>query len=113
MQDVTGAKISQNGFRERHNPVFVPLGLDDADQHPGRINIGYLQIDQFAQSQPRSIKHFDHATVLDVFGAVDDPFHFIYIQTIGQRKGPPRRIKVFYLLSSTYKCNFLGADNKQ
>lgn len=66
MQDVTGAKISQNGFRERHNPVFVPLGLDDADQHPGRINIGYLQIDQFAQSQPRSIKHFDHATVLDV-----------------------------------------------
>lgn len=69
--DIPLPQHRQDLRRENGVAVFPALGLLDADDHAGRIDVGNFEVDQFGNAQPSGIAQAEHHLEFEAGGVVD------------------------------------------
>ncbi len=80
-----GSVLSQEEkglFRKRDQPVFVVFGVSDMDLIAGTVNVLYLEINSFTQSESKTVNGKKADTISKFLESGHDPINLFNSQDI-------------------------------
>lgn len=79
-----GAELLQNAGRQGNIAVLLPFGPANVCLHVGAVDVLHLQRYQFTHAQAHAVAEPQHGVVLQVRCVVEEPFHVLLANMLGQ-----------------------------
>jgi hypothetical protein len=85
------AQHIQGSLRQRHEAVAIAFAAADMEEHPARIDVGHLQVQRLAQTQPAGVDRAQGDAVIEGGHHREDAPHLLGGEDDGEfglRRGP-------------------------